>query len=82
MTLTLTDGAGATLGTVDLSGHERWEAGKVNVVTVLPGPNRTAIQLGDRTATELPVSGVAAAEFGSASGALEVRAASRCQADG
>ena len=82
VTLTLTDGAGATLGTMDLSGHERWKAGKVNVVTVLPGPNRTAIQLGDRTATELPVSGVAAAEFGSASGALEVRAASRCQADG
>lgn len=80
--LSLTNGAGASIGTLDLSGHERWEHGKVNVVTVLRGPDRTVVQLGDRTAEVLPVTGLAAVEFLSLSTELKVRAASLCRADG
>lgn len=82
VTLSLTNGAGAPIVTVDLSGHERWERGKVNVITVLRGPDRTVIQLGDRTAVVLPVTGLAAVEFLSSSPEFEVRAASLCRADG
>lgn len=73
---------GARSESVDLSGHELWKGGKVNAVTVLRGPHRTVVQIGDRTAAELPMSGLTAVEFVPPGADLEIRAASLCQADG
>jgi len=74
--------AGRGSGEVELSGHELWERGKLNRVTVLRGPDRAVVQIGDRTAAELAVSGLTAVEFFSPGADPEIRAAARCQADG